>query len=49
MSLAASVVFLVAVFGLGEWLKARLAEYPFDRPVKTVILDFVLSVEFCIA
>ena len=49
MSLAASVAFLVAVFGLGEWLKARVAEYPFDRAVKTLILDFVLSVEFCIA
>ena len=49
MSLAASVVLLVSVFGLGEWLKARVAEYPFDRAVKTVILDFVLSVEFCIA
>ena len=49
MALIVSVAIVTAVFGSGEWLRAGIAEYPFDEAVKTVILDVVLSVEFCAA
>ena len=49
MSLIGSVALVAAVFAFGEWLRAGVAEYPFDEAVKTVILDAVLSVEFCAA
>ena len=49
MSLIVSVAIVAAFFGSGEWLRARIAGYPFDEAVKTVILDVVLSVEFCAA
>ena len=49
MALIVSVAIVAAVFGSGEWLRAGIAEYPFDGDVKTVLLDVVLSVEFCVA
>ena len=49
MSLIVSIGIIASVFGSGEWLRARVAEYPFDEAVKTFILDVVLSFEFCAA
>lgn len=49
MSMIISFAFVAGVFGSGEWLRARVAEYPFDGAVKTVISDVVLTLEFCVA
>lgn len=49
MSMIVSIGIIAGVFGSGEWLRARVAEYPFDGAVKTVISDVVLTLEFCVA
>ena len=49
MSLFVSVAIVAAVFLFGECLKASVADFPFDDSVRTVILNAVLSLEFCVA
>ena len=49
MCLIISVAIVAAVFLFGECLKASVADFPFDASVRTVILNAVLSIEFCVA